>query len=104
MTALIFAGLKRFGGWILAALSIAGALFVAMRSSRNVGKAEAKVEAAQAETKSNEEIAVREIYAARDAAKTEVETVKGANDVQTNVNRLDAGDAADKLRDKWSRD
>ena len=104
MTALIFAGLKRFGGWILAALSLAGALFVAMRSSRNVGKAEAKVEAAQAETKRNEEIAVREIDAARDAAKTEVETVKGANDVTTNVNRLDAGDASNKLRDKWSRD
>ena len=104
MTAIIFAMLKRFGGWILAALSLAGALFVAMRSSRNVGKAEAKVEAAQAETKRNEEIAVREIDAARDAAKTEVETVKGANDVTTNVNRLDAGDASNKLRDKWSRD
>lgn len=47
MTALILAGLKRFGGWILAALSLAGALFVAMRSSRSVGKAEAKVEAAR---------------------------------------------------------
>ena len=104
MTAIILAGLKRFGGWILAALSIAGALFVALRSSRNVGKAEAKADAAQAETKRNEEIAVREIDAAREAAKTEVETVKGANDVATNVNRLDAGDAANKLRDKWSRD
>ena len=104
MTAIILAMLKRFGGWILAALSLAGALFVALRSSRNVGKAEAQVEAAQAETKLNEEIAVREIDAARDAAKTEVETVKGANDVTTNVNRLDAGDAANKLRDKWSRD
>lgn len=39
MTAIIFAVLKRFGGWILAALSLAGALFVAMRSSRSVGKA-----------------------------------------------------------------
>lgn len=38
MTALILAGLKRFGGWILAALSIAGVLFVALRSSRSVGK------------------------------------------------------------------
>ena len=38
MTALILAGLKRFGGWILAVLSLAGALFVAMRSSRSVGK------------------------------------------------------------------
>ena len=104
MTAIILAMLKRFGGWILAALSLAGALFVALRSSRNVGKAEAQVEAAQAETKLNEEIAVREIDAARDAAKTEVETVKGANDVTTNVNRLDAGDASNKLRDKWSRD
>ena len=104
MTALILAGLKRFGGWILAALSLAGALFVAMRSSRSVGKAEAKVEAAQAETKRNEEIAVREIDVAREVAKTEVETVKGANDVQTNINRLDAGDAANRLRDKWTRD
>ena len=80
MTAIVLAGLRRFSGWILAALSIAGALFVALRSSRSVGKAEAKVEAAQAETKRNEEIAVREIDAARDAAKTEVETVKGANE------------------------
>ena len=38
MTALILAGLKRFGGWILAVLSLARALFVAMRSSRSVGK------------------------------------------------------------------
>ena len=68
MTAIILAGLKRFGGWILAALSIAGALFVALRSSRSVGKAEAKAEAAKEETKRNEEIAVREIDAARDAA------------------------------------
>lgn len=104
MTALLLAGLKRFGGWILAALSIAGALFVALRSSHSVGKAEAQAEAAKEETKRNEEIAVREIDAAREAAKTEVETVKGANDVATNVNRLDAGDAANKLRDKWARD
>lgn len=104
MTALLLAGLKRFGGWILAALSVAGALFVALRSSRIVGKAEANVEAAQQETKRNEEIAVREIDVAREAAKTEVETVKGANDVQANINRLDAGDAANKLRDKWARD
>ena len=104
MTALLLAGLKRFGGWILAALSLAGALFVALRSSRIVGKAEAKADAAQAETKRNEEIAVREIDVAREAAKTEVETVKGANDVATNVNRLNAGDAANKLRDKWARD
>lgn len=104
MTAIILAGLKRFGGWIPAALSLAGALFVALRSSHSVGKAEAKAEAAEEETKRNEEIAVREIDAARDAAKTEVETVKGANDVQANINRLDAGDAANKLRDKWARD
>lgn len=104
MTAIVIAGLKRFGGWILALLSLAGAIFVAMRSSASVGKAEAKAEAAKEETKRNEEIAVREIDVAREAAKTEVETVKGANDVQANINRLDAGDAANKLRDKWARD
>lgn len=104
MTALIFAGLKRFGGWILAALSIAGALFVAMRSSASVGKAEAKVEAAQADAKRTEQIAVQQIDAAREAATTEVKTVKGANDVQANINRLDSGDAANRLRDKWTRD
>lgn len=104
MTALILAGLKRFGGWILAALSIAGALFVALRSSHSVGKAEAKADAAEWETRRNEQIAIREIDVAREAAKTEVETVKGANDVQANINRLDAGDAANKLRDKWARD
>ena len=104
MTAIILAGLKRFGGWVLAPLFLGRALFLPMQSSRTVGKAEAKVEAAQQETKRNEEIAVREIDVAREVAKTEVETVKGANDVQTNVNRLDAGDAANKLRDKWARD
>jgi hypothetical protein len=30
--------------------------------------------------------------------------VKGANDVQANINRLDSGDAANRLRDKWTRD
>ena len=38
MDTIILAGLRRFGGWILTALSIAGALFVALRSSRSVGK------------------------------------------------------------------
>lgn len=104
MGAIIIAGLKRFGGWILAALSLAGAVFVALRSSASVGKAEAKTEAAQADAKRTEQIAVQQIDAAREAAQTEVQTVKGANDVQANVNRLDAGDASSQLRDKWARD
>lgn len=104
MGAIIIAGLKRFGGWIVALLSLAGAIFVAMRSSASVGKSEAKAEAAQADAKRTEQIAVQQIDAAREAAQTEVQTVKGANDVQANVNRLDAGDASSQLRDKWARD
>lgn len=104
MGSIIIAGVKRFGGWILAFLSLAGAIFVAMRSSASVGKAEAKVEAAQSDAKRTEKIAVQQIDAAREAAITEVKTVKGANDVQANINRLDSGDAANRLRDKWTRD
>ena len=96
--------LKRFGGWLLAILSVAAAVCVAMRASRIVGKAQAETEAAHTEAKQAQEQAKSEITAAKDSAATEIGTVKGAIDVSSDVNRLDAGVAADRLRDEWSRD
>lgn len=101
----MFAALwAKFGKWvgvIAAALAMLASIFYAGRKS---GESQAKVKAAEQRIKDNEAIAVREIDAARDAAAKEVETVKGANDVHSNINRLDSGDAANKLRDEWSRD
>lgn len=99
MTGAVFAVLKQFGGW---ALTYVVKLFVAVWSKGK--KAESDIEMMREMMKRNEEIATREIQAARETAKIEVETIKGANDVATKVNRFDDGDAANRLRNGWSRD
>lgn len=89
--------LSRFGAWLVAALAIAAAFFTAYRSGASVGKANA----VQAD---NDAAATRDANEVRAAAATEVQTVKEANDVLTNINKLPDGSASGELRDKWSRD
>lgn len=95
---------KKFGGWIAAFLGFVFALLAVIVSSKKVGKSEAEVESAKQDTKDNEAIAVRQINEAREASLKESETLENAIDEQTKINSLDSGDAANKLRDQWSRD
>jgi hypothetical protein len=98
VTGVVFAVLKQLGGW---AITYVEKLFVTMWSKGK--KAESDIEMMRGMMKRDEEIATREIQAARETAKVEVETIKGANDVATKVNRFDDGDAANRLRNGWSR-
>lgn len=105
MVSAFFASMfARFGKWIAAIVAILGAIAAIFFAGRKSGKADEVVKNAEQRSKDNEAIAVRQVNEAREAAKFETETVKGASDVQANVNRLNPGDAANRLRDEWSRD
>lgn len=97
MAAIVIALFKRFTGWIVAAVSITIAVFVALWFAHSVGKSRAQAAAEKAE-------ASREIEAVKNTAAKELQTLKGANDVKNDVNKLDNGDVVDQLRSKWQRD
>ncbi len=79
---------------VFAALSVlATAIFAAL----NAGKS--KEAAANAKRQAD-----ARVVNAETVANKQVETIKGANDVKNEVNKLDAGNAADKLRNEWQRD
>jgi len=104
MWALIGSWAKKFGGWILAALSFLAMLATVWLSARKVGKAEGQAEASEQRAGDREAIATREVNEAREAANHEVETIQGANDVQANNAILDDNGVTERLRDDWSRD
>ena len=100
MWTIILAGLKRFGGWILAALFF----FAMLRNTRKLGKAEAQADEAERRAGDREALAVRQINESRASHEREVETVKGAADAQANNAVLSDADVTKRLHDKWSRD
>lgn len=104
MWAIIAAGAKKFGGWILAALSFLAMLATVWLTSRKVGKAEGQAEASEQRASDREAVAVRQVNEAREASNRQVEAVKGANDVQANNAGLSDDDVSKRLRDEWSRD
>lgn len=104
MWAIIAAGAKKFGGWILAALSFLAMLATVWLTSRKVGKAEGQAEASEQRANDREAVAVRQVNEAREASNRQVEAVKGANDVQANNAGLSDDDVSKRLRDEWSRD
>jgi hypothetical protein len=104
MWAIVSAGLKKFGGWIIAALSFLFMLLTIWHTSKKVGKAEGAADAAENRAADREAIAVRQINETREAAEREVETVKGASDVKDETSILDDAAVVDELRDTWSRD
>lgn len=95
---------RKFGGWILAALSFLLMILTVGLMSKKVGKAEGKADAAVATAADREAVAVRQINEVREASTREVEAVKGANDVKANNAVLDDVAVNDKLRDNWTRD
>ncbi|AXC34277.1 hypothetical protein P7I17_gp23 [Escherichia phage Halfdan] len=94
---MITALLGDFGPWIVGIIgAIAGALGLYF-GGKKAGKSEA-------ETKHAEDKAAEAVAEAKATVEQVTESVKGANDVQADINRLNPGDAANKLRDEWSRD
>lgn len=67
------------------------------------GSDRAKIESEKEKREEAEAIAVNQIEKAKAAAKREVDTVKGANNVLSEINRSDIVSIADGLREKWTR-
>ena len=72
------------------------AAIAAVFGYRGKVKAETKAEAAKVD-------ATVKVATVQKAAEKEIETVKGANDGQNEVAKLDTAAVADKLRDDWTR-
>ena len=104
MWAIIVAGAKRFGGWILAALSFLAMLATVWLTSRKVGKSEGQAEAAEQRAADREAIAVREVNEAREAYERQTKAVQNANEVASDNAVLDDDGVSKRLRDEWSRD
>lgn len=97
---MITAIVEKLGKWLVYLAAGLVLLFGVYSSGRKSEQAKAaKKEVADAQRK-----AVIETEQAREAAKREIETVKGANDVQSKINRIDSGDVVERLRSDWSRD
>lgn len=84
---------RKLAGYLVVAGFFILALLGIWLAGRNSGKNEEEAE--------NEREKMKEIEAANDRRVSDLEA---ARDVKEEVNRLDPGAAADKLRDKWSRD
>lgn len=87
----------KLAAWGVAILGLLASLFAVYKAGSSVGKAK------QSEADNNA-AATRDVNETRAAAATEVQTVKEANDVLTDVNKLPDGAASGELRDKWTRD
>lgn len=86
MNALILKYLAPIGAFLLA-------LFAAFVVGKSKQKAKDEKKAVEVKVKKVEAVAVKQ-----------VETIKGANDVKNDINKLEPNDAASELRDKWQRD
>ena len=104
MWAIIVAGAKRFGGWIVAALSFLAMLATVWLTSRKVGKAEGQAEASEQRAADREAIAVRQVNEAREASEQQVKAVQNAKDVASDNSTFDDDEVTKRLRDEWSRD
>lgn len=89
--------IAEFGGYILTAIGLIASGILLYFTGKKSGASKEKAKTA-------EEIVVKEVEAARDAAKVQIETVKGASNVQSDVNKLATGDAASELQNDWRRD
>jgi len=79
--------------YVLPVLALIGALLTALF----VGKSKEKA-------KNLEKQNIEKQVAIKAAAEKQVETIKGANDVKNDINKLEPDVAANRLRDDWSRD
>lgn len=90
---------------ILAAVGAAVAVvFGFYATAKRAGVAMEREKQAGKEVKRIDKEAVRKVEQAQEVAAVETEKVGNANEVNNDVIKLGNGDAADKLRDEWSRD
>lgn len=100
----IIALFTKFGAKIWAVLAgIAGiaGLYLAGKSS---GKKDAAVEAANQRVKDNEQSALKEIAAEKDAAHKRIDAAQSAKQVSSANAKLSDADIAKRLRDEYTRD
>lgn len=92
---MIAAFITQFGPYIVGILGVIAGMFGIYVSGKKTGKAEVIEEQSKAK--------VAETLAEAKATVEQVtETVKGASDVQADINRLSPGVAADQLRNDWN--
>jgi hypothetical protein len=96
--------LATFGPWIVGIISAAGAIFAIFASAKAKGKAQGRATAAETIAKDREAIAAAELKKSNEAANRNTKVTENAIDAQQDVSKLDSGNAANELRDKWSRD
>jgi|SRR5690554_1754687 len=101
MFSVIWAKIWKYVAAIGAFVVMVASVFYAGRKS---GATKAEAKAANDRANDREAIAVRQVNEAREAAKVEVEAVKGANDVKSDIAILDDDGISKRLRDEWSRD
>lgn len=82
---------------ILEYLLPVGALLVALLTAFFVGKSKQK-------TKGDLKTAEVKLKKVEAIAAKQFETVKGVNDVENDINKLEPSGVAKQLRDKWQRD
>ena len=90
MLTFLFSKIGKYVAGLAAGLALLASVFYSgkRRQKADTEVKQAKTEAAQAKAE----------------AKKQVEVIEAAKDVQNDVNKLDPGVAAERLRDKWSRD
>ena len=96
MWALLLSPVKKFGGWIVAALTIAAAIFGLAEEEKSKGKLEQQ-------TADSDAIATRTINETTAAAATEVKAVTNETQAQSDVAALPDGAAAGELLNNWQR-
>ncbi len=89
--------ISQFAPYIVGIVAAIAGAFGLYFGGKKAGKSEANA-------KHTEEKAKEAVAEAKATVEQVTETVKGANDVQADINRLNPGDAANKLRNDWSRD
>lgn len=96
MWALILASVKKFGGWILAALVIVGAVLGFAAEEKSKGKLEQQ-------TADSDAIATRTINETNAATQTQVKAVENETKSQADVAALPDGAAAAELLRDWQQ-
>jgi molybdopterin-guanine dinucleotide biosynthesis protein len=108
MAAMIYAWFAKKGAQLWAILAAIGAaiaiVFGFYEAAKRSGIHSEREKQANKEVERIDAEAVRKVQQAQEVAAVETNKVETANETAHSVNTLNDGDAANKLRDEWSRD
>lgn len=96
--------LATFGPWIVGIGALLLAFFGIKQSAKSAGKAEGRATAAETIARDREAIAAAELKKQQQSEERNSKAGQNAIDASQDVSKLNPGDAANQLRDKWSRD